>query len=611
MANPTNNEQLLLEYINYTRLDPLGAASMYISSYSPLSSGDADIQSAMTYFGVSGSALKSALSALTATQPLAWSGTLGATADAHSTKMIAADEQSHQLAGEDSLGSRIWSAGYGFSYVGENIYAYADSMLYAHAGFMIDWGFGANGMQDGAGHRVNIMNSTFREAGLGVIQETNTATSVGPWVVTQDFGVRYVSPEVFLLGVSYADNDDNQFYTPGEGRSGMSINASGAIGQSTSSGGYVLEMGAGSKTITFSGGSLASSLSVAASLSAGTNAKIDVVDQSTLLTSVSLTVLSGVTEVHALGIQGLALTGAAGNQKLVGNSGANTLNGAAGADTLIGGAGNDVYYVDNVGDSVRESVTAGVDTGGTDLVQSTLGATTLGSFIENGRILATGTASMTGNSLGNYLYAGRGDNAINGSGGNDTVSYYFGVSGTAGVTVSLANTGAQVTGGSGTDTLAGIEHLRGSNNVDQLTGNTLGNWLYGYGGNDVLSGGNGADSLVGGAGQDSLTGGQGNALFDFNALSEMGVTSTTRDIVTDFVRGQDRIDLASLDANTATSANEAFSATFVAASAAFTAAGQLKFASGVLYGNTDADAEAEFALQLTGVSALSASDVVL
>ena len=606
MANPTNNEQLLLEYINYTRLDPLGSASMYISSYSPLTSGDADVQNALTYFGVSGSALKSALSALQATQPLAWNGALGTAADGHSTKMIAADEQSHQVAGEASLGSRIGSAGYAYSSVGENIYAYADSMLYAHAGFMVDWGFGADGMQDGAGHRVNIMNSTFREAGLGVIQETNTATNVGPWVVTQDFGVRFNSPEVFLLGVSYADNDDNQFYTPGEGRSGMTINASGSIGQSTSSGGYVVEMGAGSKTITFSGGNLTSSLSVSANLSVGTNAKIDVCDQSTLLTSVSLTVLSGVTEVRALGIQGLSLTGAAGNQKLVGNSGANTLNGAAGADTLIGGAGNDVYYVDNAGDSVLESVASGVD-----LVQSTFSATTLGAFIENGRILATGTASMTGNSLANYLYAGQGNNVINGSSGADTVSYYFGVNGSAGVTVSLANSGSQATGGSGSDTLSGIEHLRGSNNADQLTGNTLGNQLYGYGGNDVLSGGSGADILVGGAGRDSLSGGLGNDLFDFNALSEMGTTSTTRDIITDFVRGQDRIDLAGLDANTATTTNEAFSATFLAASATFTAAGQLKFAGGVLYGNADSDAEAEFALQLTGISTLAATDLTL
>jgi len=706
MSTPSNDEQLLLEYINYTRLDPLGSASLYISSYSPLTSANADVQSAMAYFGVSGTALKAALSALSATQPVAWNSQLNDAAAGHSAQIIAYDQQSHQLPGEADLGGRSNNAGYVYSTVGENVYAFSRSILHAHAGFMIDWGYGANGMQDGAGHRMNIMRSAYREVGLDVTQETNAATSVGPWVVTQDFGVRYNSPEVFLLGVSYADNDDNLFYTPGEGRSGMSINASGTTGQSTSSGGYVLEMAAGARTITFSGGSLTTSLSVSASLSAGTNAKIDVRDQSTLLTSASLTVLSGATEVRAIGIQGLSLTGTSGNQKLVGNngndtlsgmsgndildggkgndtllggsgndtyyvdsssdrvyettsvggstdaggadriissvsfnltaqselafveqlslsgsaaltatgnalantltgnSGNNTLNGGTGADTLLGGAGNDIYYVDNAGDVAVESTTttSGINAGGTDMVYSSLGATcTLGAFIENGRILATGTANLTGNALANFLYAGTGNNILNGGSGSDTVSYYYGCKGTTGVTVSLANSGSQTTGGSGSDTLIGIEHLGGGNNADRLTGNTGDNRLYGYGGNDTL---------IGGVGRDSLNGGSGNDLFDFNALSEMGSTSTTQDIITDFVRGQDRIDLSGLDAKTATSTNDAFSSTFVAAAAAFTAAGQLKFASGVLYGNTDSDAEAEFAIQLTGISTLTAADLV-
>ena len=45
--------------------------------------------------------------------------------------------------------------------------------------------------------------------------------------------------------------------------------------------------------------------------------------------------------------------------------------------------------------------------------------------------------------------------------------------------------------------------------------------------------------------------------------------------------------------------------------AAFSAAGQLRFASGFLYGSTDADPLAEFALQLAGVSSLAATDLLL
>ncbi|CAK0773641.1 hypothetical protein CCP3SC15_4860003 [Gammaproteobacteria bacterium] len=43
----------------------------------------------------------------------------------------------------------------------------------------------------------------------------------------------------------------------------------------------------------------------------------------------------------------------------------------------------------------------------------------------------------------------------------------------------------------------------------------------------------------------------------------------------------------------------------------FTVAGQMKFVSGVLYGNTDADSAPEFAIQLTGITAITTSDLVL
>ena len=133
---------------------------------------------------------------------------------------------------------------------------------------------------------------------------------------------------------------------------------------------------------------------------------------------------------------------------------------------------------------------------------------------------------------------------LDGGAGADTVSYTYA---TAGVTVSLASTVAQATGGSGSDTLLNIEHLAGSNYSDTLTGNS------------------GANTLIGGLGRDVLTGNGGNDIFDFNALSEMGVTGTTWDVITDFTKG-DRLDLSTLDANTGTSANDAFSSVNVGGS---------------------------------------------
>ncbi len=95
----------------------------------------------------------------------------------------------------------------------------------------------------------------------------------------------------------------------------------------------------------------------------------------------------------------------------------------------------------------------------------------------------------------------------------------------------------------------------------------------------------------------------------------MGVSATTRDVITDFVRGQDKIDLRGLDANQASSTNDAFNAPTVGGkfSGVFANAGELYFdqVARVLYGNTDADAAAEFAIALTGVVTLSASDLML
>ena len=139
--------------------------------------------------------------------------------------------------------------------------------------------------------------------------------------------------------------------------------------------------------------------------------------------------------------------------------------------------------------------------------------------------------------------------------------------------------------------------------------------LAGGAGNDSLSGGAGNDNLVGGAGKDRLTGNSGRDTFDFNALSELGLGSPTRDVITDFARSQDRIDLSTLDANTARSGNQSFSAQVVGNhfSGAFTRVGELYFdpVADVLYGNTDADAAAEFSIQITGLSTLSATDLIL
>jgi len=302
----------------------------------------------------------------------------------------------------------------------------------------------------------------------------------------------------------------------------------------------------------------------------------------------TLTGGSAAEELRGLGGNDL-LKGGGGDDTLLGGSGNDTLDGGSGLDRMNGGSGSDRYLVRNRGDVVVESATA--STGGSaDTVFSYLGSYTLGTGIENGRVLSTGTASLKGNALDNVLYAGSGSNVLSGGSGIDTVSYALGVGSTGkGVRVSLAVSVEQSTGGSGVDTLTSVERLIGTAHADTLTGSR---------GNNVLTGGGGRDVLKGNGGND---------VFDFNALSEMGLWSTTRDVIRDFAAG-DRIDLSTLDANSGTKTNDAFSSSFVSS---FTRPGQLKFANGVLFGNTDGDSAAEFSIALVGVEALSPAAIIL
>ncbi|MEN5036762.1 calcium-binding protein [Pseudomonas sp. TWI929] len=318
--------------------------------------------------------------------------------------------------------------------------------------------------------------------------------------------------------------------------------------------------------------------------------------------------------VENLVLVGSALSGKGNglNNVITGNAQSNLLDGGAGADTLIGGDGDDTYTVDNADDRVVETTQGAA--GGIDTVYSYLenGTVVLADNIENARIFAKGASHITGNSLDNLIYAGNGVNHIDGGAGIDTLAYtYAPVKGGKGITLTLSeSTATTASGSSGADVVMGIEKVIGSNYADNLTGSRGDNVLDGGKGNDQLFGGDGNDTLIGGLGKDILAGGAGADIFKFGALAEMGTSSSTRDVISDFESGIDKIDLSALDANTTTSADNPF-VSFIAANAAFTAAGQLKFSAGVLYGNTDGDAAAEFSIQLTGVTTLTVNDLIL
>jgi hypothetical protein len=269
----------MLEWVNRLRMDPAGEFDRLVSSISPVASPIPGVASALSYFAVDLGLLRQELSALAAAPPLAWNSALNDAARGHNAAMIAADTQSHQLPGGPSLAQRATSAGYApFTRLAENVYCYAESVAYAHAGFVIDWGPGTGGMQSPRGHRDSLMNAALREVGIALTVESNPTTRVGPLVVTQDFGTRANQPDPYLLGVAFDDADGDGFYDAGEGLGGVTVRAAGAAGTFTATtaaaGGYQMSLPAGAYTVTFEGGPLAAPV-VRSILVGSQNAKLD------------------------------------------------------------------------------------------------------------------------------------------------------------------------------------------------------------------------------------------------------------------------------------------------------------------------------------------------
>ncbi|HSB69926.1 MAG TPA: CAP domain-containing protein [Candidatus Methylomirabilis sp.] len=278
--SPSGLEQEMLELVNRMRLQPAAELGRLTSSLgTPARSSDPDVDSALRYFNVSGPTLAAQWASLEVAPPLAWNEALYNSATGHNQQMIAQDDQQHELPGEPAFAARFAGAGYtGFSLIGENIYAFSDSPFQAHAGFAIDWGATPTGIQNPPGHRQNIMQPAFREAGFSVIPESDAGTEVGPLVVTQDFGSRYGQGNPYLLGVVYRDADQDNTYSAGEGLGGVSVHVDGALdfdASTMAAGGWQVQVPPGTYSVSFSGVGLAGASTVSTVSVADHNTKVD------------------------------------------------------------------------------------------------------------------------------------------------------------------------------------------------------------------------------------------------------------------------------------------------------------------------------------------------
>lgn len=253
-------------------------------------------------------------------------------------------------------------------------------------------------------------------------------------------------------------------------------------------------------------------------------------------------------------IENLILTGTADNFG-VGNELDNMLTGNAGLNLLIGGLGNDQIH----GGDARDSLfgedgndqlygDAGVDymVGGTghDLLMGGDGADEM--YGQDGEDVMDGGISFDTD----ILVGGAGNDQINGASGLGDYDWLYGNGGDDIFTVDTPADLVFEQAGEGTDTVfaniqgagfylyANIENLTlvgdtpfgvGNDLANILTGSAAANWLLGGSGNDTLNGKEGSDVLFGEAGSDTF-------------IFEQGTGS---DIVGDFTRGQDKIDLSS------------------------------------------------------------------
>lgn len=324
-TQPTASEQLILELINRARLDPAAEmARVGVGINDGLASGTFDLSSKA---------------------PLAFNTKLIDASRAHSRWMDDTDTLGHTGVNGTQAADRAASAGYrltGNWEVGENIaYSYLVSgskidMAALASAALLDF----DGLLKSAYHRYNIFYEDYREIGVGQIAGTLSAGGVTTKAAIQTQTYALSGSKLFLSGVIYNDTDGNDFYSVGEGLGRQSVTLDRATTTSWTSGGYQIAFSeAGTEAVTFGSGK---SAVVLRAVLQDENAKIDLVNRGEIETSVSVSLVSGVTSARLLGTDKLSLGGSARSETLIGNAGANKISGNSGHDKLYGGNGDDI-----------------------------------------------------------------------------------------------------------------------------------------------------------------------------------------------------------------------------------------------------------------------------
>ena len=381
-------EQYLLELINRARLDPQAEANRYgVGLNSGLQNGTIDGQ---------------------AKQVLAPNAQLEAAALGHSNWMLSADVFSHTGSGGSNPGQRMTSSGYEFtgSWTWRENLAWTGSTGTINLARAIEQHH--EGLYRSAGHRANTFAEDIREVGIAQASGkfTYQGNTYNASMLTEKFAKS--GGDVFITGVAYNDNDGDWFYSIGEGRGNVRIEAGGARDTTEGAGGYGVAVGKADNMAVkvMNGDAVWATLNIDTS---DGNAKLDVVRGGNgrwqVETSTDTDLKGGlIKDGKLLGEADIDLNGSNAANRLEGNRGNNEMHGGGRTDVMLGMGGNDLMF----GDSGWDRMNGG---NGADRVSGNNG---------NDRVAGhNGNDRLWGNTGNDVLFGGHGNDRLDGGYDND------------------------------------------------------------------------------------------------------------------------------------------------------------------------------------------------
>lgn len=390
-------EQYLLELINRARLDPQAEAARYgLSLNAGLAAGT-----------ISGAPV----------QVLTHNTDLERAAQGHAEWILETDTFTHTGADGSDPGDRIVAAGYELT----GSWTWRENLAWTGTTGELDLVQAIEDHHEGLyrseGHRENTFASDIREVGVAQVEGlfTQSGSTFNASALTLNFAS--TGTDHFITGVAYTDSDADDFYSIGEGQSGLRFTADGNSDISASAGGYGVAVAANSNVgVTISQGS--TTLATLRVDTSGGNAKLDVVTASdgsqSLALSADATLITGIADASLLGIGDLNLTGSDADNVLNGNGGDNIIDGGAGDDLLSGGQGADRLIGGTGDDVIRGGEGRAFQW---ESLQSSSSTSTINADVLIG---GDGDDRLHGQSGSDVLDGGAGDDRLTGGGGRDT-----------------------------------------------------------------------------------------------------------------------------------------------------------------------------------------------